>query len=441
MRNPVFVVSVAEHPMNAAARVDLKPWLWGLFLGMLALAPGNTKVAGAAWLLMGVLGVWAMFAHREWRPETDEDKVVWRAARLWLVFCTVAFVFKAIGVTYWGDPWRTRHFDMRVMLTALSLFFLVSRLKLTDTRKVQLVGALSVAALVGFLVSYLHANHDMETPSNRINWAGGLVMLSWTLLPVLAMPHIHRRWRWLAMLGVLLLWGAVLMSGARSAYLSLPWLILFGAILLVHTLRHRHWGRWLATGVTALMAGWLLLYTMVPKVLEVPMQRVEIAVVQVHKAMLGDEDGDRDVDTPVGSRLYMWQRSIEVFKESPWIGYGRKQRIAFIKAWGKEANAHIVSDQSHLHSEYINGMVDHGLVGLASTLTYMLGLVAVALTLRRAFPLMALSVGGIAFTHITMSLTNANSQTNNYSVVFGLALTVVFQLRASRHGTRLSQQP
>ena len=193
--------------------------------------------------------------------------------------------------------------------------------------------------------------------------------------------------------------------------------------------------------MTALVMAWLVLYTMVPKVLEVPMHRVEIAVIEAHKAMLGDEDGDRDVDTPVGSRLYMWQRSIEVFKESPWIGYGRKQRIAFIKAWGKEANAHIVSDQSHLHSEYINGMVDHGLVGLASTLTYMLGLVAVALTLRREFPLMALSIGGIAFTHITMSLTNANSQTNNYSVVFGLALTVVFQLRASRHGTRLQQQP
>ena len=66
----------------------------------------------------------------------------------------------------------------------------------------------------------------------------------------------------------------------------------------------------------------------------------------------------------------------------------------------------------------------------------MLGLVVVALSLRREFPLMAMSIGGIAFTHITMSLTNANSQTNNYSVVFGLAMTVVFQLRASRSGAR-----
>jgi O-antigen ligase len=416
-------------------------WAWALFLGLLALAPANTKLAGTAWLLMALLGVWAMFAHRDWRPESAEDHVLWRAARLWLVFCAIAFAFKAIGITYWGDPWRTRHFDLRVLLTALSLFFLVSRLKLEPGRRVQLIGAMFVAACAGFLMSYLHANHDVETPSNRINWAGGLVMLSWALLPVMAMSQIAGRWRWMAFAGVLLLWGAVLMSGARSAYLSVPWLLVCAAVLMLGTRRHRHWGRWLAGGVAAVLLGWFALYSMVPKVLEVPLNRVEIAIDDAQKALLGDEDGDRDVDTPVGSRIYMWERSLEVFKESPWIGYGRAQRIAFIKQWGKEANAHIVSDQFHLHSEYINGMVDHGLVGLASTLTYMLGLVVVALSLRRDFPLMAMSIGGIAFTHITMSLTNANSQTNNYSVIFGLALTVVFQLRASRPGARPSTPP
>ena len=174
------------------------------------------------------------------------------------------------------------------------------------------------------------------------------------------------------------------------------------------------------------------MFLVAPKVLEVPMQRIDLAVQEARMALVGDERGGRDVDTPVGSRLYMWQRSMEVFKESPWIGYGRAQRIAFIKEWGDEADAHIVSSQSHLHNEYINGMVDHGVVGLASTLSYMLGLIAVALSLRREFPLMALSVGGIAFTHITMSMTNANSQTNNYSVMFGLVLTVVFLLRVRR---------
>lgn len=419
----------------------MKPWVWGVFLCLLALAPGNTKVAGSAWFLMAVLGIWAMFTRRGWAPESEDDQAVWRAARLWLAFCAAAFTFKAIGVTYWGDPWRTRHFDLRVILTALSLFFLVVRLRLGERHRLQLIGALFVAACTGFLVSYLHANHDFETPSNRINWAGGLVMLSWTLLPLIASTRFAWRWRWLALGGVLLLWAAVLMSGARSAYLSMPWLVVCGMILLARTLRHRHWVRWVAAGATAVVIGWIGLLSLAPKVLDVPMQRVELAVEEVQKALLGNEFGDRDVDTPVGSRLYMWERSFEVFKDSPWIGYGRQQRIAFIKAWGKEANAHIVSDQSHLHSEYINGMVDHGVIGLASTLTYMLGLVVVALSLRRRLPLMALSIGGIAFTHITMSLTNANSQTNNYSVIFGLALTVVFQLRATRTEPRPGQQP
>lgn len=424
-------MSVSEKAVGGADRVDLPRWAWGLFLGLLALAPANTKLGGSAWALMALFGLWAMFAHRHWRPFTAEDQAMWRATRLWLVFCAAAFLFKAIGVTYWGDPWRTRHFDIRMLLSALALFFLVSRMTLADGRRRQLIGALFVGACAAFLMSYLHVTYEVETPSNRINWAGGLVMLSWTLLPVVALSHLARRWRLLALAGVLLLWGAVLMSGARSAYLSLPWLLVCGLVLMVCTQRRRHWGRWLAGGLAAVLLAWGALYAAVPAVLEVPLNRVEIAVRDAHKALLADDD-DRDVDTPVGSRIYMWERSVEVIKESPWIGYGRAQRIAFIKAWGKQANAHIVSDLFHLHSEYINGMVDHGLVGLASTLSYMIGLVVVALSLRREFPLMALSIGGIAFTHITMSLTNANSQTNNYSVIFGLALTVVFQLRARR---------
>lgn len=436
MRNPVSDVSVAPPAASLSPRLAMKPWQWALFLGLLALATANTKMGGLAWLLLSGLGVWAMLTQRGWHPETAQDRAVWRAARLWLVFCIVAFAFKAIGVTYWGDPWRTRHFDFRVLLTAVSLFFFVSQLTLDDRRRGQLISALLVAALGGFLMSYLHVTYEVETPSNRINWAGGLVMLSWALMPVMVMPQIARRWRAMALAGVLLLWAAVLMSGARSAYLSLPWLLLCVVVLMACTWRQHHWGRWLAGAAVAVVIAGSTLYAVVPKVLEVPLDRVEIAIHDAQKALLADDDEGRDVDTPVGSRLYMWERSLEVFKESPWIGYGRAQRIAFIKAWGKEAKAHIVSDQFHLHSEYINGMVDHGLVGLASTLTYMLGLVVVALSLRREFPLMAMSIGGIAFTHITMSLTNANSQTNNYSVVFGLAMTVVFQLRASRSGAR-----
>ena len=121
-----------------------------------------------------------------------------------------------------------------------------------------------------------------------------------------------------------------------------------------------------------------------------------------------------------------------MIQESPWIGYGRAQRIRFIKEWGGQANAHIVKDQTHLHSEYINGMVDHGVFGLLSTLTYMAGLIFLTFILRRNCHFLAMSAGGLAYIHVMMSFTDANSQTNNYSVMIGLALSSIFLLRLGK---------
>ena len=140
------------------------------------------------------------------------------------------------------------------------------------------------------------------------------------------------------------------------------------------------------------------------------------------------------IDTSVGTRLYMWQRSKDMIAQSPWIGFGREQRMAFIQTWGAEVDAHIVLGQTHLHSEYVNGMIDHGVFGLLSTLSYMAGAVVLAWRLRRSFGLAAFSVGGIAYTHIVMSFTDTNSQTNNYSVMFTVSLLLVFLISDKHRG-------
>ncbi len=403
---------------------------WWLLVGLLACAPGSTKLAGAGWLLLAVFGVYHLVRSfpQCW---TDRDaSPLTRAATIWLGFVVLAFALKAIGVTYWGDPWKTRHFDLRMLFSALAVFALMSRVTLTRSKLMQLASALAVASLVGMSVSYLHVNFDVDTPSNRINWAGGQVMLSWVLLSVALDRDNTLKMRRLALAGFACFWLAVLMSGARSAYLSIPWtLVVLTVLLLTRVPAGQRW-KWVSSvvlGVPLLVAA---VATVVPSVVEVPVSRVEIAVEEAKAAMADKGDPSRNVDTPVGARIYMWQKGLEMFKQSPWIGYGREQRIAFIKAWGEESHAHIISDQFHLHSEYINGMVDHGVVGLASTLSYMLGLIMVALSLRRSHPLMALAIAGIAFTHITMSVTNANSQTNNYSVIFGWSLMTLFLFRS-----------
>lgn len=412
-------------------RLEFRIWLWVPFVVLLACTPGSTKLAGLGWLLIVLAGLVCMLraaipSYRSWVPE---DPDIQRAAGTWLMFCALGFAFKFAGVFYWSDPVGTRHFDFRMLLAALAIYFFVARVNIGSGRSAALISALLVASIVGLTFSYLHVSFEVDTPSNRINWAGGQVMLSWVLLSAAASDRLAVRWRGLAALGFVIFWLAVLLSGARSAYLSLPWVLAAGLMLLMSKIGPATRGRWLLLLTMGSAAITVVLTVTSPKIVQVPMSRIVLAVEQAQVALGWDTEQPRDVNTPVGSRLYMWQRSLEVIKESPWIGYGREQRIAFIKEWGREADAHIVKDQFHLHSEYINGMVDHGLVGLASTASYMVGLLVVAWQLRRRHGLMSLAVAGVAFTHITMSITNANSQTNNYSVVFGLAMMSIFLFR------------
>lgn len=426
------VRSVQGGTLNRQRSALLDSAWWWIWLALVVATPGETKLAGAGWAIVAVFGLIALFRQQGQAFLVSPDDTLARAGRTWFFFCLAGFAFKAIGVSYWGDAWKTRHFDMRMILSALAVAVLVSRLHISTLRKHQLATALSMASVVAFIVAYLHANLEFETPSNRINWAGGLAMLSWVLLSVAADGQFSRLVRYFAGIGFALLWGGILMTGARSAYLSLPWALLAGALVMFMTVRHDTFWRRVAVLGFGLILSMAVLHSAVPSIFSVPAERIQEAVSQAESALAPPGDPRRDVDTPVGSRIYMWQRSWEVFKESPWIGYGRLQRIAFIKEWGKESNAHIISDQFHLHSEYVNGMVDHGLVGLASTLSYMIGLVVLAWSLRKTMPLTAMAFGGIAFTHITMSITNANSQTNNYSVVFSLAMVTLFLLRPGR---------
>lgn len=382
-------------------------------------------------MLIVLVGLY--FAVRVKARESGQyiDHDVLLAAQAWFLACGVGLCAKMIGVLYWDDPIGTRHFDLRLFLGALAIYFFVSRVKLQYTARKQLIAALLISALAGFVISYLHATYEVPTPSNRINWAGGLVMLSWALLSASACRRLEQFWRRLAVIVFVLLWLAVLMSGARAAYLSLPWAVVVGLVLLTSRMQASYLkqGRWLLMAVFGVAALGSVVTMVAPKAIQVPVDRVATAVQQLEDAFGWGEQRAKNVDTAVGARIYMWQRSLDVIEARPWIGYGREQRIEFVKTWGREAHSNIVESQTHLHSEYINGMVDHGLLGLISTLSYMVGLLAMAWILRRRHGLMALAIAGIAYTHVTMSITDANSQTNNYSVMMNLALVVIFFFR------------
>ena len=417
-------------------------WAWWVFFLLVAMAPGSTKIAGSIWFLMVGAGIWSFFFVSKASRLTEVEAELLSLSRVWLGFCAAAMAFKAVGMTYWGDPWWTRHFDFRLLLAAAALPILLARFKVSDRQKTQLIGALVFASGVALFVAYRHAYHDIDTPSNRINWSGGLVMLTCVMLPLLRSRWLPDWQRWAVGLGVVAYMVSVLLIGARGAYLAMSWLLIAGPVWFIG-------GLWRDGGISkavrntslALLAVLVAVPLFLPKVLEVPIERVSQGVSELRAMVMHEEVDPSAIDTSVGTRLYMWQRSKDMIAQSPWIGFGREQRMAFIQTWGAEVDAHIVLGQTHLHSEYVNGMIDHGVFGLLSTLSYMTGAVVLAWRLRRSFGLAAFSVGGIAYTHIVMSFTDTNSQTNNYSVMFTVSLLLVFLISDKHRGRKRESAP
>lgn len=419
---------MSETPLSPHLRQP-SPWLFGVFLVLLALAPTSSKVAGAIWFLLVGVGLWAWcFAPKAASLRAPEAELL-SLARLWLAFCAAAFALKAVGMLYWGDPWWTRHFDFRILCAACAMQVLLARYRLSCAQAGQVALALLVASVAALLVAYRFAHLGIETPSQRINWAGGLVMLSGLSLAWIKSPIFPRLHQWAMVAATLCLVVAVLLTGSRGPYLALPWVVVGSFVLLGANLRFilrsNKTGRRMAGGALVFM---VLLPLLVPKVLEVPMERVSLGLIEMRAVVDAAHPNTEAIDTSVGTRFFMWQRSKEKIQESPWIGHGREQRMAFIQTWGSEVHAPMVTDQTHMHSEYINGMIDHGVFGLLSTLAYMAGTSLVAFKLRRRFPLAAFSAGGIAFTHVVMSFTDTNSQTNNYSVMISVGMLLVFMM-------------
>ena len=426
-------------------------WLWGLFGILVALSPASSKVAGAIWFLLVAVAAWASFFSPKASVLLRHEAALLSLSKQWLMFCAAAFAFKAVGMFYWADPWWTRHFDFRILCAAAAMPILLGRYRATLAQKIHLVSALFVASIVALVVAYLFAYKGIDTPSQRINWAGGLVMLACVTLPLAKMSGLSRFRQWAMAFATVALVLAVLLTGSRGAYLALPWVVVGSLVLFGRNLRSLLKVNPAGWRLAALAAAVLVALPMaLPKVFEVPAERVMLGLTEMRAMVTGAHRNVKAIDTSVGTRVYMWQRSKEKMLESPWIGYGRDQRMAFIQEWGAEVNAEMVTDQTHMHSEYVNGVIDHGIFGLLSTLSYMVGLAVLAWRLRRRFPLAAFSVGGVAFTHFVMSFTDTNSQTNNYSVMITVSLLIALVLASpesesesefSSEGGLLSQTP
>ena len=135
----------------------------------------------------------------------------------------------------------------------------------------------------------------------------------------------------------------------------------------------------------------------------------------------------------------MWSSSAPVIVDNlPW-GIGKDERLAHIHRWGKELNSSLIKRLGHLHNEYLQTLLENGLWGLASFLSYAVGMLFAAIRLWKSnLKVSSKGLLAIATMHSLAELTNVNFAHNYYPTLLSVsvAITLLFaQIEAQKHGT------
>lgn len=415
-------------------------WILLILLALLIVAPASTNVAGAAWLLIVLVGLWAALRLPVVLPLNHS---LVQSSLLWLAACLLALVLQAAATYYWTDPWGDRHVEVRLLLGAAATFALVRRLSLPPQQKVWLTHSLALACWVALSVSYLYGR---ATPSSPIPWAAGVSFFVCLLLPLSVQSRVTRWQRGAWSVSVLAGVAAILLSQSRGSYGLVFWVVLFVAIVAIQKLmqRRRTLGKGWAEGATSRLgrvaaAVTLLVMVLVsfPRIHNEPLARIQDAWSDIKGMSAPSLSNAQAISTSVGARLYMWRMALKEIGDAPLLGHGRKARIAWIHQLGEANGSDVIKSLDHLHSDPLTTMFDHGLLGLASYLS--LGIALAWLALRRKYSNTTLrwALGGVLWMHLTSGLTNMNFGHNYYGVMLALSLSLAWIL--STDGTSESR--
>jgi len=396
-------------------------WIAMLALGV-ALSPTNTKIAGAAWLLVCLAGLFHFFR----KPAVQDERAA--ACKAWLIACAVAAALATALALVWPGGPDTLHAEFRLLLAAAAVVPLVRHLPPAERWRALTLPAVALAC-VAALGKVAVTPDRLMLPSNALPWSVSVTFFLCLLLPELIGGRVgpsRRKWYGLAVLAGL---GAILMSQSRGAFAILVWIAWLAATYwrAAHPgfhLRNVALGASLATTLFVSSA-WL---PSDPLRLRVGWN--EVVTAQAHG----------DYNTSLGARIYLWSLAVRSIRESPWIGVGGRERLAQIKSAGVElpepqrAQLALVRNVGHVHNQYLHAAMDGGLVGLAATLAVLAGLGAAAWRLRRFDPVASRQMQGVLFMHATAGLTNVNMAHNYYAIMLSLSVTLILVGAGHRSG-------
>jgi O-antigen ligase len=393
---------------------------FGLVLALsLAVSSLNSKAMGLAWLLLVLAGAWAAVRHRGQGSKLTDFPWV----QTWCLVATTALLVKSVPMLYWSDPWDERHGELRLFFGAWAVYGLTRWWRLERSILMGLAHALTLSSTLGLAWVIFFGRHQLTT--HHIPWAGVMAMVSALLLALALKSDFAQGLRRLWLCGGVLALMAVLSSQSRGAYGIVLWWLLVGLhhVMLpgprsaasTEALKPMSsWRKWAWVGAACLA---LLGLSQTP-VIERPAQSLQDAVEEIRLSRSSMTEG---ANSSVGARLYMWQQSLNAISQAPVMGHGRDARKSLLQTWGQAAQSPEVQRLGHVHNEYLNQMVDHGLWGLASQLLYLTGLFWIGWQLlKRHQNTAAFSVAGIGFVHMTTSLSNVNFAHNYYTAAFSM---------------------
>jgi O-antigen ligase len=279
------------------------------------------------------------------------------------------------------------------------------------------------------------AIHGRETPIHAIAWAVSLSFLVCLLAPKVLDASVHSGHRKLWALCVVLGCVGVVLSQSRGVYGLLIWLALTGyvaasnrTLLQLASLSMR---AWLLLSLSFGVFMWAL--STQPQWLTNVFQRLYEVWVE---ASLAQSNPVEAANTSVGSRLFLWSKALDAIELQPWLGYGKENSIAMIKQWGLEINSAQVQKLGHLHHEFLDAWVSHGLMGIISLLVLATGMGLVVRKLWVPHPRAAQGILGILFMHLTAGLSNTNMVHNYYGAMLSLSISLALVMAASEEAKK-----
>lgn len=413
----------AGHPAAVHACQRGLALLLPLALLAWALSPLGSLWAGMAWLALCLAALLAIGAQQA----TVAPARLLGAARRWWWANLLACLLVAGALLIWRDPLSSLQDNARLLLGAGAVLLLLRHGHGTTRWPHALMDAAAAACAVSVGVALLH--HRDHLPSNAIPWAVSVALLVCLLAPVALQPSApagRRRW-WV--LGLLLGLAAVMLSQTRGAMVIGLWL----AVLLCH----HGWTRG-PVQFRRLLGGMVLLLAVLISSAWWPGDPLRLHEVGSDLTLALRNDNP---NTPVGSRLEMWQLALDGVWQSPWLGHGISGREASLQHLASAHDPMIWGNLRHFHNEYLNAWYDHGLLGLGAVVLTWLGIAGAAHTLRHHHPLASQQLWGLAVMHGVAGLTNVNTAHNLYALTLSLAVAAAL-LHADLHpGTSSGAAP